>query len=308
MILVLGSSGFVGKAMCRRLKQEGVDFYASTHQECDLMDSKATQALFEEVKPDVVINLAALLGGVHFGYAHAAEMFRDNMLMQINVLEMCRKYQIRRLINPIGSCVYPGELTLFTPDKLWNGPIHESVLAFGTAKKAFLVACWAYRKQYGLDSMNLIMSNMYGPGDHFDEIRSHAVGGMIRRMVYAKEKNIPTVTVFGTGKPVREWLYIDDAVDALLSAITAESYENIINIGAGKGYSIQETAELIKDMVGYHGTITNDTTMMDGAMEKRVDGKSGNSVLNWYPKTDFRSGLQETVSWFLENKEKYLDL
>lgn len=301
MILVLGSAGFVGKPMCRRLEKEEKKFYASTHEECDLRDLQETRNLFEKVRPDIVINLAAFLGGVHFGYKHAAEMFTNNMRMQINILDCCRDFGVKRLINPIGSCVYPGALDLYVEDKLWDGPMHESVLAFATAKKSFVVASWAYHKQYGLDVMNLVMSNMYGPNDHFDEERSHAVGGMIQKMVEAKRRDFPTVTILGTGKPIREWLYVEDAVDALYRAIDAEPYHSIINIGAAKGYSIQETAEIIKDLVGYKGSLVNDTSMMDGALCKQVDGRLGNQLLNWYPQTDFRVGLKNTIQWYIEN-------
>lgn len=280
---------------------EGQKFYPSTHEECDLRNMQETTQLFERIKPDIVINLAAFLGGVHFGYEHAAEMFTNNMKMQINILDCCRDLGIKRLINPIGSCVYPGALDLYTEDKLWDGPMHESVQAFATAKKAFVVASWAYHKEYGLDVMNLVMSNMYGPGDHFNEERSHAVGGLIRRIVAAKQEGLPQVVIFGSGKPIREWLYVDDAVDALYKVIDAEPFDSIINIGVGKGYSIQETAEVIKDLAGYEGDLVNDTSMMDGALCKQVDGRLGNQLLNWYPQTNFRDGLKNTVQWYIDN-------
>ena len=305
-ILVLGSDGFVGKSMCRRLEAEGCDYHASTHVECDLRNREETQALFDKCHPDIVVNLAAFLGGVHFGYEHAAEMFTNNMLMQINTLDACRDHGVKRLVNPIGSCVYPGALDLYTEDKLWDGPLHPSVQAFAMAKKAFVVASWAYHKQYGLDIMNLVMSNMYGPGDHFDPVRSHAVGSLVQKFVLAKEKGIPTVTVLGTGKPIREWLYVEDAVDALYRAMYAEPYDSIINIGAAKGYSIQETAEIIKEITEYEGKIVHDTDQMDGALCKRVDGRRGNELLNWYPQTEFEDGLKKTVEWYIQNKDVLL--
>lgn len=306
MILVLGSNGFVGKAMCKRLKKEGISYYPAVHAECDLRDARGAKELFEKVRPDVVINLAAFLGGVHFGYEHAAEMFTNNMLMQINTLDACRDFGVKRLINPIGSCVYPGELSVYSEDKLWDGPMHESVLAFATAKKAFVVASWAYHKQYGLDVMNLVMSNMYGPADHFDPVRSHAVGALIKKIVDAKDADASFVTILGTGRPIREWLYVDDAADALYKAIDAKPYDSIINIGAKKGYSIQETADIIKELVGYKGEFVNDTSQIDGAMCKQVDGRKGNELLGWYPQTDFRDGLRETVEWYIQHKKEYV--
>ena len=306
MILVLGSNGFVGKTMCERLKRESVKFYPATHSECDLRNRQETRELFKRVQPDYVINLAAFLGGVHFGYEHAAEMFTNNMLMQINILDACHDFKVKRLINPIGSCIYPGELDIYTEEKLWDGPMHKSVLAFATAKKSFVVASWAYHKQYGMDIMNLVMSNMYGPFDHFDETRSHAVGALIRKMAEAKKNDIPTVCILGSGAHIREWLYVEDAVDALYRAISAAPYSSIINIGVAKGYSIQETAELIKELIGYQGQLVNNTEYMDGAMCKRVDGSLGNTLLDWHAKTEFREGLKNTIEWYIKYGESIL--
>lgn len=301
MILVLGSEGFVGKAMVERLESEKIGYVTSNHKECDLQNKRATFELFEKYRPDIVINLAAFLGGVHFGIRHAAEMFSNNMEMQINILEACRTYNVSRLINPIGSCVYPGDLDVYVEDKLWDGPIHESVLPFATAKKAFVVACEAYGKEYGLDTINLVMSNMYGPGDHFDEERAHAVGGMIKRFLDAKKNNCKEFVVYGTGTPIREWLYIDDAVDALFRAISADRIDGIVNIGEKKGYSIKETAETIAKLVGFDGELIFDSSWPDGALVKTVDGHRAYELLGWKATMPFEEGLKKTVEWYKEN-------
>ena len=301
MILVLGSEGFVGKAMVERLNREKIYYISSNHKECDLQNKHATLDLFERYNPDIVINLAAFLGGVHFGIKHAAEMFTNNMEMQINILEACRIYNVKRLINPIGSCVYPGNLDVYVEDKLWDGPIHESVLPFATAKKAFVVACDAYRKEYGVDSINLVMSNMYGPGDHFDEERAHAVGGMIKRLLDATKNNCKEFVVYGTGKPIREWLYIDDAVDALFRAISADKIDGIVNIGEKKGHSIKETAEIIAKLVGFDGKLIFDSSWPDGALVKTVDGHRAYELLGWKATMPFEEGLKKTVEWYKEN-------
>ena len=301
MILVLGAEGFVGKAMVERLNREKIDYISSNHKECDLQNKRATLDLFERYNPNTVINLAAFLGGVHFGIKHAAEMFTNNMEMQINILEACRIYNVKRLINPIGSCVYPGNLDVYVEDKLWDGPIHESVLPFATAKKAFVVACDAYRKEYGVDSINLVMSNMYGPGDHFDEERAHAVGGMIKRLLDATKNNCKEFVVYGTGKPIREWLYIDDAVDALFRAISADEIDGIVNIGEKKGHSIKETVEIIAKLVGFDGKLIFDSSWPDGALVKTVDGHRAYELLGWKATMPFEEGLKKTVEWYKEN-------
>lgn len=300
MILILGATGFVGKEMCRKLRETGRRFVGLGHEDCELRDMVQVKAAFEKYRPEIVINLAVFLGGVHFGIKHAAEMFTNNMQMQLNILEACRIYHVKRLINPIGSCVYPGALEVYVEEKLWDGPIHDSVLPFATAKKAFVVACEAYRRQYGLDSVNLVMSNMYGPSDHFDEERAHAVGGLIKKMLDAKYQGKEIVTVLGTGKPVREWLFIRDAVEALYMALDMEPYVGVLNIGAQKGYSIRETAELIKGIVGYKGELVYDTSAPDGALIKTVDGTKAQRLLGWKPSVSFEDGLKETVRWFEE--------
>lgn len=301
MILVLGSTGFVGKAMIKRLAAENLNYIPSTHIECDLQDKDQTFALFERGCPDIVINLAAFLGGVHFGIKHAAEMFTNNIEMQTNILEACREYKVKRLINPIGSCVYPGHLEVYEEEKLWDGPIHESVLPFATAKKSFVVACEAYRKEYGLDSINLAMSNMYGPGDHFDEERAHAVGGMIKRLLDAQKAGASEFVVYGTGKPIREWLYIDDAVDALYRAISVDPIIGLLNVGECKGHSIKETAEIIAGLVGFKGRLVFDTSWQDGALVKTVDGHRAEELLGWKATMPFAEGLKNTVDWYREN-------
>lgn len=300
MILVLGASGFMGKEMCKKLAAERVEWVGVNHEECELKEYASVKKVFEKYKPEVVINLAAYLGGVHFGIKHCAEMFTNNMLMQINILEACKEYHVKRLINPIGSCVYPGHLEEYIEEKLWDGEIHESVLPFATAKKAFVVASEAYHRQYGIEVVNLVMSNMYGPGDHFDEERAHAVGGLIKKMLDAKYNGSPEVVVYGTGKPVREWLFVRDAVNALYMALTMKMPKGVLNIGVGKGYSVKETAETIKDIVGYQGTLRYDTTMPDGAMIKTVNGEKAFAVMGWKPQVEFKDGLRETIKWFEE--------
>lgn len=302
MILVTGATGFLGTRLCQKLTDCDLEFKrTSLSLGVDLRNEKETIEFFNSVKPDYVLNCSAFLGGVQFGYEHAAEMFRNNMLMQLSLLEACKQSGVKRLINPIGNCSYPGEATVYTESEFWNGPLHESVKAYGLAKKSFCVGAWAYGKQYGLDVINLVFSNMYGPCDHFDEVRSHAVGAMIMKFVKAKMENLPEVTVWGTGKPIREWLYVDDACEAMIRAMDIAPYNDIINIGVAKGYSIKETAEIISDIVGYGGSIVYDTTKLDGAACKQVDGTLCKKLLGWSPEVPFEKGLRETITWYLEN-------
>lgn len=305
MILVTGATGFLGTRLCGILENKGVEFSkTSLSLGLDLRNEKETIKYFRDIKPDYVLNCAAFLGGVQFGYEHAAEMFRNNMLMEMSLLEACKQSEVKRLINPIGNCSYPGEAVVYTEKEFWNGPLHESVKAYGLAKKSFCVGSWAYGKQYGLDVINLIFSNMYGPCDHFDEVRSHAVGAMIMKFVKAKKANLPEVVIWGTGKPIREWLYVDDACDAMIRAMDIAPYDDIINVGVSKGYTITETAEMIAEIVGYKGNIVYDTSKLDGAPCKQVDGTLCSKLLKWTPAMPFKEGLHKTIDWYIRNIDK----
>lgn len=302
MILVTGATGFLGTRLCKKLEECNLEFVkTSLSLGLDLRDEEATIRFFKEVNPDVVLNCAAFIGGVQFGYEHAAEMFRNNMLMQLSLLEASRQNRVRRLVNPIGNCAYPGEAEVYRESEFWNGPLHDSVKAYGLAKKSFCIGSWAYAKQYGLDTVNLVFSNMYGPNDHFDEMRSHAVGALIMKFVAAKNNDLSTVTVWGTGEPIREWLHVDDACEAMLRAIDIAPYDDIINIGISRGYSIKETATMISNIVGYKGSITYDTTKIDGAPCKQVDGALCKKLLNWTPEIPFEQGLEDTIKWYINN-------
>jgi GDP-L-fucose synthase len=218
--------------------------------------------------------------------------------MGVNIFEACRKYNVKRLVNPISNCAYPGEATFFKEEEFWEGPLHESVLVYGMVRKITHVGAKAYNRQYGLDTISLILSNMYGPGDHFDEERSHALGALVMKIVKAKIGNLPEVVVWGTGNPVREWLYIDDGAEAMIRACDISPYEDIINIGVGKGISIKDMAELIKQQAGFQGELIFDTLKPDGAPYKTVDGSRGWSLLGWKPEVGLECGIQRTIEWY----------
>ena len=174
-------------------------------------------------------------------------------------------------------------------------------MVYGFVRKASWIGAWGYNKQYGLDVINLILSNMYGPEDHFEAERSHALGALIMKFVKAKNENAPYVEVWGTGTPVREWLHIDDGAEAMVRAINIPSHIEPINIGIAKGISIIEMAEMIKKYVGYSGEIKLDPSKPDGAPYKTVDGSKGEKLLNWKPERNFEKGIKETIEWYLKN-------
>ena len=302
MILLTGATGFLGKRVAKKLEERGLEFHKTSQSlGTGLRDASAVHQLFAEVKPDKVINCAAYVGGIQFGYKHPAELFRNNLLMTINLLDACKEFSVKRLVNPISNCAYPARATFFKEDEFWEGPLHESVMVYGHARKTSWVGAWAYEKQYGLDTLNLILSNMYGPEDHFEEERSHALGALIMKIVKAKRANLPEVIVWGSGKPVREWLYVDDGAESMVRGLDAPHSEQPVNIGVGKGLSIIDMAKIIQEDVGYEGELKLDPTKPDGAPYKTVDGTKGGELLGWRPEKDFRAGIRETVQWYLEH-------
>lgn len=303
MILVTGATGFLGKRVCRQLDAAGAVYQTtSLSLGLDLRDRQKTIDFFMDVSPTFVLNCAAFVGGIQFGYKHPVDLYQNNLQISMSLLEAAKVSSVKRIVNPISNCAYPGDASLFKEDEFWDGPLHESVLVYGFVRKALYVGTWAYQKQYGLDAINIILSNMYGPEDHFEEERSHALGALIMKFVKAKSNNEPQVVVWGSGTPVREWMHVDDGAEAMIRAMSVPSTIEPINIGVGKGISILELAKLIKDIVGYQGTIVLDTSKPDGAPYKTVEGSRGEKLFGWRPSRDFVEGIRDTVTWYVDQQ------
>ncbi|HCU07021.1 MAG TPA: GDP-L-fucose synthetase [Holosporales bacterium] len=301
MILVTGATGFLGKRVCKKLAEKNLAYYpTSLSLGVDIRDEMQTHELFEKIKPVIVINCASFVGGIQFGYKHPVDLFSNNMKMVTNLLESSHRIKVERFINPISNCVYPAAATLFKENEIWNGQMHESVSVYGFVRKAFIIGASAYWKQYGSKIYNIVLSNMYGPGDHFEEERSHALGALIMKFVKAKEDKAPYVNVWGTGTPVREWMHVDDGAEALIRAMDMPFHEGPVNVGIATGISIIDMANLIKKEVGYPGEIKLDPSKPDGAAYKTVDGSLGEKLMGWKPATDFEKGVHETVQWYLQ--------
>ncbi len=302
-IFVPGGNGFLGKRVVKKLKEKDVDFVSlSSRDGVDFRDFKQTEGLFQREKFDAVINCATFSGGIQFGYEKQGERFYNNILMSTNLMEASRLTNVKRFINPISNCSYPAHLTKnFKEEEWWDGTLDDSVLVYGLVRKLSWVQSWAYYKQYGFKTINLILPNMYGPGDHFDEARSHALGALIMKFVEAKRRNLPNVTVWGTGMPVREWLYVDDGAEVLVRALEVEPTIEPINVGVGKGISVLELAELIKEVVGYQGKIALDKAKPDGAPHKTMDNTRLKNIFNWVPPTSLRQGIEKTLKWYIDN-------
>ena len=307
MILVTGCTGFLGKRVCNQLEANGIPYLAISRKNGpDLRDRQATLSFFNDNKPEQILNCAAYVGGIQFGYKHSAELFHNNLQMTLNLYEAAQIYKVKRIVNPISNCAYPGAATFFKEDEFWDGPLHESVMVYGFVRKASWVGAWAYAKQYGLDVLNIILSNMYGPEDHFDEERSHALGALIMKIVNAKQTGQKQIIVWGTGKPIREWLHVDDGAEAMVRSLKVAPCVDPINIGIGKGISIMEMALLIKDIVGFEGELVLDPTKPDGAPYKTVDGSFGAKHFDWSPQRDFKQGVMQAVNWYINCGVKHV--
>jgi len=244
VILLTGATGFLGKRVARRLRHGGYEYQpTSLSMGTDLRKEDETLDLFESIRPVFVLNCASFVGGIQFGLKHPVEIFENNLRMAINLLKAAHAVGVNRIVNPISNCAYPAKATLFKEEEFWDGPLHDSVLVYGFVRKASWVGSWAYAEQYGFDVLNLILSNMYGPEDHFEEERSHALGALVMKIVDAKRRGEPEVVVWGSGKPVREWLYIDDGAEAMVRGMTVTRQIYPVNIGVGHGVSIRQLAQ-----------------------------------------------------------------
>lgn len=303
MILVTGATGFVGGRVCERLDHLGLEFTrTSLSHGVDLRDTASAMELFQSVRPSAVINCAAFVGGIQFGYEHPVQIFQDNLRMTVNLLEAASATGVQRVVNPISNCAYPATARVFRESEFWDGPLHESVLVYGFVRKASWVGSWAYHRERGLDTVNLILSNMYGPDDHFDPKRSHALGALVARIVQAQAGGQDEVVIWGTGTPVREWMYVADGAEALVRGLDCPATEDIVNVGVGKGISIADLARLIAEEAEYEGRLVFDASRPDGAPYKTVDGRRGAELLGWIPSTSLREGIRTTVAWFREHR------
>ena len=302
-IFVAGGTGFLWKMVVKRLKRDGYRFVnTSLSMGVDFRDKEQTENFFKREGPEIIINCAAYVGGIKFGLEHEGEIYYNNSLINTNLIECARKFGISRYINPISNCSYPDVLNKdFKENEWWNGPLHNSLLVYGFIKKATWVQAYAYYKQYGMDFVNFLVPNMYGPGDHFEEERSHALGALIMKIVKAKQENLPKVIVWGTGKPISEWLYIDDCVEAFIRALKISPIVEPINLGQGVGISIYDMATVIKNIVGYTGKLTLDYTKPDGAPYKVMSIEKIKKIFNWIPSTNFNNGVKKTIDWYYKN-------
>ncbi len=305
-IVVLGGNGFFGSHIVSKLKDLGHDVIISSRdQGIDFRKREDCLNFFEKEKPEIVINCAAFQGGIGFHSGKQADLFKDNMLMGMFLMETAQIAGVKKFVNVVAGCAYPGylELDVLNETDFFNGEEHDSIFSYGFTRKASVVYGKALHKQYGFNSIHLIMANMYGPGDHFNPEQSKALAALIRKIYEAKQNNLPSVEIWGTGKPLRDWLYVKDGAEGVIKA--SEFYESIepVNIATGVGVSISELAETIKKVVGYQGEFVYNTDRPDGAMKKVFGTDKMKVALNWSPSIDIEEGIRETVEWLDSNPQ-----
>ena len=296
--LVLGHSGFLGNAIFQKLVELGVPVLGiSRRTGHDLRSAEVLNKFFDENEVDIVINCAAHVGGISYGVENQAAIFHDNLMLTTSLLEALKSRNIN-LINPISNCAYPSRLSVYKESEFWDGPIDQSVLSYGLTRKVLVVGTQSYAKQGNFRATNIALPNLYGPGDHLDPIRAHALGGLIYRTIRAKSDNDLNLSIWGTGRPIREWLFIEDAVEAILRFSKLENSYELINFGSGEGVSISDLASMIVKEVRYQGTLSFDDSKQDGAMVKTMDAVKGCDLIDYKPKTKLIEGIAETVRWY----------
>jgi GDP-L-fucose synthase len=308
-IYIAGHRGLVGSALVRRLRAEGyANLLVRGHRQLDLTDQRAVTEFFASERPDYVFLAAARVGGIHANETYPADFIRDNLQIEINVIDAAWRCGVQKLLFLGSSCIYPRLAPQpITEDSLLGGPLEPTNEWYAIAKIAGIKLCQAYRRQYGLRAIALMPTNLYGPGDNFHPENSHVLPALIRRFHEAKVHARDAVIVWGSGAPRREFLHVDDLAEAALFLMRYYEAEAIINVGVGEDISIAELADLIREQVGYRGRIVFDPSKPDGTPRKLLDVRRLRE-LGWQSRIGLREGIAATYAWFLAQQDGGLRL
>ena len=301
-IMVTGGSGFLGRHIVQSLEIRGYDVSVPRSKDYDLTELKPAQKAISDLKPDIIVHAAADVGGIGYNQLFPADIFTNNLRMACNVMQAAAESSIEKLVNVGSACAYPGEVDgLMSEDSFLSGAMHPSVEVYGLSKRALYLGAEAFRQQFGLESIFLVITNLFGPHDKYNPKDSHVVAAMIRRFVEAVDDDLAGVTCWGTGSPTREFMYAEDCAEAIAEATDKYSGSDPLNIGTGTGTTIKELAELSAKAAGYTGTIDWDTSKPDGAMYKVLDISRMDEALDGFrAKTSIEDGLKTTIDWFRE--------
>jgi GDP-L-fucose synthase len=302
-VWVAGHRGMVGSAIVRRLAAEDCEVLTVGRAEVDLRRQAGVERWMAETRPDAVFLAAATVGGIRANDTRPAEFLYDNLAIEANIIETARQCGVEKLLFLGSACIYPREAPQpMAEDALLTGPLEPTNEWYAVAKIAGIKLCHAYRRQWGCDFISAMPNNLYGPGDNFDLESSHVLPALLRKIHEAKQAGHETVTLWGSGRPLREFLHVDDLADALVFLMRHYSDAPHVNIGSGEEVSINELAALIAEAVGWQGSFVHDTAMPDGVPRKLLD-VSRLRAMGWKAKTGLRDGIERTYRWYLGHQE-----
>jgi GDP-L-fucose synthase len=299
-VAVTGGGGFLGRVVVGKLRERGVeDVQVVRKRDYDLVRAEDVKRLYAEARPQVVIHLAAVVGGIGANRENPGRYFYENIMMGVQLIEGARLSGVEKFVQVGTICAYPKFTPVpFREDDLWNGYPEETNAPYGVAKKALLVQCQAYRDQYGFNGIYLLPVNLYGPGDNFDPNTSHVIPALIKKFVDAGAQGEKSVEVWGTGSATREFLYVDDAAEGVVLASEKYDGREPVNLGSGMEISVRELAELIRKETGYEGEIVWDSSKPDGQPRRALDVTRAEELFGFRARVDFREGLRRTIDWY----------
>jgi len=302
-VVVTGGAGFLGRVVLEQLKAKGCQqITVPRSAQFDLRKTSAIRKLYLQARPDMIIHLAAVVGGIGANRENPGKFFYDNLMMGVELMEQARQMEIAKFVAIGTICAYPKFCPVpFKEDNLWNGYPEETNAPYGLAKKMLLVQSQAYRQQYGFNSIYLLPVNLYGPGDNFSPSSSHVIPALIRKCVEAKRRKDKNITVWGTGRATREFLYVDDAARGIVLAAQKYNSSEPVNLGAGFEISIKKLAELIVKLTKFEGKIIWDNTKPDGQPRRCLDTTRAAQEFGFEAKVSFEAGLKKTIAWYEHN-------
>ena len=308
-VVVTGGSGFLGSAVVNKLRFRGCqNIIVPRSSNYDLRDQGAIVRLYKDAQPEVVIHLAAVVGGIGANRANPGRFFYDNAVMGIQLMEYARRFGIDKFVAVGTICAYPKFAPVpFKEDELWNGYPEETNAPYGLAKKMMLVQAQEYRAQYRFNAIYLLPVNLYGPGDNFDLETSHVIPALIRKCVEAKENDDEQIVLWGDGSPTREFLYVEDAAEGILLATERYNGSEPVNLGTGEEIPIRNLAQMIAGEVGFSGSIVWDTTKPNGQPRRCLDVTRAQQYFGFLAQCGLREGIARTVTWFLANRGGMLE-